>query len=254
MNVLCRRAAPLALSCFLLVSLAGCQGKWIVSPEANATAESPKKKAPRHSNDGHRVAVVAGPAYASDVTGASGAAAGDSIFGELVEEYGLVADGGMLVFAKNVDAIRGDPSVSLVITVGAPERTARDLDRLRAAMPKIRIVTLFPTDEVLSVEAVSDLVIDIPVSTELLADENAQSASSVPRSELSFLLLAAALYADRGPEESPAVRFDAAIVDARIAARLPGGGNGWQIAHFIDTDTGLKARNHFILDIPGDTP
>lgn len=256
MNVFTRRIAPLIVASLLLASVTACQGRWIVSPDTKTPAASSKEKAPRHRNDGHRVAVIAGPAYSADIPDPSETASGseESVFGQLIEEYGLTGEGGMLYFAKGTDAIRGDPSTFLVITVGAPERTARDLDRLRADMPNVRIITLFPTDEVLSIEAVSDLVIDIPSSGELLADENAQSASRISAPDLSFLLLAAALFAERDASVAPAARFDAAILDARVAARLPAAGDGWKIAQYVDTDTGLKARNHLVIDIPGGTP
>lgn len=215
-----------------------------VAADANPVSAKPR---PLHAPDGRHVAIYAGEGFGADV-------AGGGIFAGLITEYGLLSEGGMLFFPESVDEAAEDPALTAIVTLGAPERTARALERLRATRPAVAIISVFPGDEVLSVEAVSGLVIDVPVSSDLLADENASRTEALPAADLSFLLLSAALYAERPESEAdtaPIVRFDEAMEAARREIRNPVAGKDWRITQFVDTDTGLKARNHLVIDVLG---
>lgn len=246
-----RRLFPLFWFLAFLGSLGSCSGKWILSPSASPSAsaaqETPKKKAPRHALDGRRILLLAGKAYAG------GDPASDPLYAPLIEEFGLLSEGGMLGIVTSPQELLEDPSVTAVIVLAGPERTVRTLLRLRNERPGILILSIFPVDETLAVEAVSDLVIDLPVSPELLADENAPQAAAIPDGELSFLLLAAALFSDTPASDPPPVRFDGALAAARKSRGNPAAASLWSIVPYKDGDTGLKSRNHLVVDIPGST-
>ncbi len=213
----------------------------VVKPAlASAAASATAKKRPRHALDGRHVAILAGEAYADKAS-----------FSALEDEYGLVGDGGMLLFADSVKEVVEDSALTAIIAVGAPERTARALESLRSARPDVAIVSVFPSDEVLSVEAVSTLVIDVPVASEILAGETGTPMEAISGKDLSFLLLAAALYAELPAGDAlPPAKFEAALELARKAARNPVAARDWKISQFVDTDSGLKALNHLVIDIP----
>ncbi len=204
-------------------------------------AAAPAKKTPRHAQDGRRVAVYAGASYGSR-----------PVFGGLETEYGLAEEGGMLFYPETLDAAASEERLTAVIALGAPERTVRGLERLRSTRPGVTIVSVFPADEVLSVEAVSDLVIDIPAASGLLADENASSSAFVSDAELSTLLAVAALFAEQDADQAPLARFDSALQAARKDLRDPVAGRDWVISPYLDADTGLRSRNHLVIDLGGE--
>lgn len=203
-------------------------------------ASVPAKKLPRHALDGRRIALYAGADYTSKAP-----------FEALEIEYGLTHEGGMLFYPANLTEAASDTELTAVITLGSPERTVRGLENLRSARSELSIISIFPADEVLAVEAVSDLVIDIPASSSLMADETASSAFAVSDRDLSYILLAAALFAEQRRDLAPLARFDLALEAVRKEMRDPIAGRDWNISQYIDTDSGLKARNHLVIDTSG---
>ena len=144
-----------------------------------------------------------------------------------------------------------DPQVSIIITVGAPDRTINELNRIRAARPDIKIVTLFQSDESLPTEAVSDLLIDYPVDTGLLADENTAGSEILSKftdSSLGALILGCALAVEKSTSnDSPLVRLNAGLNTARIFMKLKQTDIDYTLNPYIDPATTLHSRSHLVL-------
>ena len=145
-----------------------------------------------------------------------------------------------------------------VVTIGAPEGTLRELRRIRNELPEAKIVSIFPSDDALATEAVSDMVIDMDISDiessgigEDIAEEEETAVDIAPR-EAAVLLLGVAISmeesAGNGAPESAlleaAMRFaDEAAMNADTAFYPP----RWQYVHAIDPDTGLRSRRHVLI-------
>lgn len=233
--------------------LAGCSGK-IDTPSffpdrGNAAVSSPKPAArpPRRKHEGYAVLLVSGSAYASSA----------DLCAHLAGEYGDEKNGGMLAAVDSLKSTESLPDGSVIITLGAREGTVRDLSRLRDLVSGLRIVSIFPLDEPLQVESVSDLVIDRLAPAGILADERSAAAESLSVPDLSFLLLVAALSVDI-PElpPLPEKRLAEALARARSNARLRNAGSAWTFTSWVDPETGLRSGNHCVLDTgaAGETP
>jgi hypothetical protein len=191
----------------------------------------------------------------------------------MTTEYGIAGAGGMTVKLLYPDSFKvsgiarisvladraAESGVTIIVTVGAPEGTVNVLNRIRAANPSIKIVSLFPLDDALSVEAVSDIVADYPVPKEILSSENAAAASSsvpgsagsVNDSSLGLLVLASVL-AEEGPSsDAPQARLAASLETARSLMKMKKTDASWNLSPWADPDTGLKSRNHLLLEYKG---
>ena len=159
----------------------------------------------------------------------------------LDSEFGLEENGGIirpLVFPDDFktngrvrnnilrDYVR-DTNVNALIALGAPEDTAAALTVLRDQGWKTPVYSLFPQDEPLPSEYVSAFVL-----------ENADLQRHVD-SEALFLLLANLVRYSQSAEEVSAASIKNTLQD--IA------GFAWQVLPYIDTETGIRPANHFVL-------
>lgn len=224
-------------------------------PAQKKAAPAAPVKVSRKTAD-HQVLVLLGPDYADR----------PEILAPIIEEYGLSGSGGMVLPLRYPDSFTVDkkirlsvlsdtaklPSATIVVTVGAPEGIVRELVKIRAARPDMRIMSLFSADEVLPLEGVSSLVLDFAQAGELLAEENTAPISD---QDLSVLVLAAMLSAEEtdaaiSPLDSLVVSLDA----SRRILKLKTAGTGWKFASFVDPDTNLRSRNHVVLELPPGGP
>lgn len=159
----------------------------------------------------------------------------------LDSEFGLEENGGIIrpiIFPDDFqsngririnllrDYVR-DTKVSALISLGAPEDTSSALTVLRDQGWKTPVYSLFPQDELLPAEYVSVFVL-----------ENADLQRHVD-SESLFLLLSNLIRYSQSAEELSTGVLKNILQD--IA------GFDWQILPYIDTETGIRPVNHFIL-------
>jgi len=238
----------------------GCTGKNVLTGALSASApsgasETVKPRAPHHKPADHQVLVMLGPDFS----------ARPAILDGIKSEYGIVGSGGMTVELfypesfmtgnkPSLSVLKDkamDPEVSIIITVGAPDRTIDQLNRIRAARSDIKIVTLFQSDESLPAEAVSDLLIDYPVDTGMLTNENTagtEISSKFTDSSLGALILGCAL-AEETPssKDSPLLRLNAGIETARTFMKLRQSDIDITLNPYIDPDTTLHSHSHLVL-------
>jgi len=248
-----------ALLCFPVLFF-GCTGKNVLTGALSASAPSGvadtvKSGAPHHKPADHQVLVMLGP----DFTGRP------AILDGIKSEYGIVGSGGMMIELlypesfmtgnkPSISVLKDkamDPQISIIITVGAPDRTIEQLNRIRAARSDVKIVTLFQSDESLPAEAVSDLLVDYPVDTGLLAKENTAGSEILSKftdSSLGALILGCAL-AEETPasKDSPLLRLNAGLETARSFMKLNQTDIDFTLNPYIDPDTTLHSHSHLVL-------
>lgn len=178
---------------------------------------------------------------------------------ELSRTLGLAEQGGAVIpYLYPDDFMRGgaarissltsmleeDGAMGLVV-VGAPEGTHRVLAALqdteigRSIYP---IISLMPQDDILGIEAGSDIVIEyVPASaTSDLSEESGVYQENVPQliaRTVYYITLLPANYFG-GFEQN---------LDLFIHARQLAG-TSWEVSRYIDPETGLCPMNHFIID------
>lgn len=178
---------------------------------------------------------------------------------ELDRSLGLAERGGAIVpYVFPDDFMRGgsarisdltgmleEDEVMGLVVVGAPEGTHRVLAALqdtelnRAYYP---VISLMPQDDILGIEAGSDIVIEyVPASaTEELVEESGAYQENVPQ-----LIASVAYYLTL----LPADYFGGFQQDLELlthARQLAG--SQWDVSRYIDPETGLCPMNHFVID------
>lgn len=229
---------------FPLVS--SCKAKPVADVPVPPVSPSPE---PQKIAD-HQVLVMLGSDYSLRT----------SLLDGLVSEYGLNTAGGMLLPLFYPESFTRDKRIRLsllsetaalgettiVVVVAGPEGTARELSKIRNAHPSMQIISLFPQEDILALEAVSSLVIDYTVAGDLLAAEDIAFLSD---SEIGVLLLASVLFGeDPDPAVSPLLRLTRALDSARSALKQKNTGPKWSIASYVDPETNLRSWNHVMLE------
>ena len=180
---------------------------------------------------------------------------------ELHRTLGLAELGGAVVpYVYPQDFMRGNaPRISALtemlkedcvmglVVVGAPEGTHRALASLqnteldRALYP---VISLMPQDDILGIEAGSDIVIEyVPASasvSEELTEESGTYQENVPQ-----LIARSAYYLTLFPPEYLG-GFQQDLELFAHARQLAG--SHWVVSRYIDPETGLCPMNHFVID------
>ena len=127
-----------------------------------------------------------------------------------------------------------------LITLGAPEFTFRTLAKIKDENPEIFIISLFSQDDVQSTEGDSDIVIDF-AEPEKNEDEAADllSENSIPHMDKIPYILEKTI---------ESVAYTNVFQDKQIKEVLPTlYGSEWQVASYVNSTTGIKIMNHFVL-------
>jgi hypothetical protein len=204
------------------------------------------------SKPDHRILVMLGSGFSTH----------PAILDDLVNKYGLTSSGGMVssllypqsftegkkislqLLSESADA----PGTTIVVTVGAPEGTVRELNKIRRTHPDMQILTLFPAEQGLASEAVSSLLIDYTVSGDVLAAETGKTLSDA---DLGVLVLATVLSVEKpDPAVSPLLRLVTSVDSARFILKQKKPLVSWKITPFLDPETNIPSRNHVVLEVP----
>lgn len=154
----------------------------------------------------------------------------------------------------------GNPKI--VAAIGAPEGTLYELRRIRNEMPQVKIVSIFPSDDALETEAVSDMVIDMDIShveaSGIGADiaEEEETALDITAREAAALLLGALLSMEEEidrhktsaePGSAPLEAVMRFAVEVAMRADPTFSPPRWQYVQAIDPDTGLRSMRHVLI-------
>lgn len=194
----------------------------------------------------------------------------DSICSKLAEEYGLEKENGLILpliypddflvtgsiaRISNLYSIVKDKNCRALITLGAPEYTHRALAKIQDENLNCTVISLFSQDDILGTEAGSFLVFDFAEDELVLSDETEDESitefeeeaitSLTNDTELKHLdkmnfLVSKVVESLKNPLE---------IKNKEILQVATGiFGKNWEVSSFLDTDTGLRAKNHFVLN------
>jgi hypothetical protein len=194
----------------------------------------------------------------------------DSVCLHLSEEYGLEKENGLilpLVYPddfivsgstariSNLSSIMKDKNCRALITLGAPEYTHKALAKIQDDNLDCLVFSLFSQDDVLGTEAGSFLVFDFAEEELILSDETDVSSNTeitedaikslTNDTELKHLdkmnyLVSKVVETLKNPSE---------LKNKEILQVATGiFGKDWEVSSFLDTDTGLRAKNHFVLN------
>lgn len=180
-----------------------------------------------------------------------------SVRSMIFERYGFAEDGGLVsLFVFPDDFMQGgrgrisrlatlvnhDETAGLII-VGAPESTHAALARLHdqdGGILSFPVFCLFPQDNVLGIEANSDLVLEY-MSAEEQTETDSQAAAAQFSRDLPELLSDAVWYMTLIDAPLP-LNADLYTHAIQLA------GSGWTVSHYADAETGLSSLNHFIIE------
>ena len=194
----------------------------------------------------------------------------DSVCLHLSEEYGLEKENGLilpLVYPddfivsgstariSNLSSIMKDKNCRALITLGAPEYTHKALAKIQDDNLDCLVFSLFSQDDVLGTEAGSFLVFDFAEEELILSDETDDSSNTeitedaikslTNDTELKHLdkmnyLVSKVVETLKNPSE---------LKNKEILQVATGiFGKDWEVSSFLDADTGLRAKNHFVLN------
>ena len=194
----------------------------------------------------------------------------DSVCLHLSEEYGLEKENGLilpLVYPddfivsgstariSNLSSMMKDKNCRALITLGAPEYTHKALAKIQDDNLDCLVFSLFSQDDVLGTEAGSFLVFDFAEEELILSDETDDSSNTeitedaikslTNDTELKHLdkmnyLVSKVVEILKNPSE---------LKNKEILQVATGiFGKDWEVSSFLDADTGLRAKNHFVLN------
>ena len=194
----------------------------------------------------------------------------DSVCLHLSEEYGLEKENGLilpLVYPddfivsgstariSNLSSMMKDKNCRALITLGAPEYTHKALAKIQDDNLDCLVFSLFSQDDVLGTESGSFLVFDFAEEELILSDETDDSSNTeitedaikslTNDTELKHLdkmnyLVSKVVEILKNPSE---------LKNKEILQVATGiFGKDWEVSSFLDADTGLRAKNHFVLN------
>lgn len=189
----------------------------------------------------------------------------------LAWEYGLAEEKGRVrvlywpeTFRRTDSSLRlvretvREEQPDILITLGAPEGTLRELRAVREEFPDIRIVSIFPADDPLPVEAVSNLMIDQEVPAAVLSPDGdpalmpeEEAAADFSGREAAVLLLGAAFAMESGDLSATGSEILASGMQLAGTVAKEGGliypVPDWEFLPAADPETGIKSMKHVLI-------
>lgn len=135
-----------------------------------------------------------------------------------------------------------DINCKALITLGAPEFTHRSLAKIRdeEASSQCCIISLFSQDDVLSTEAESDIVVDFvePEKEKSDTEIDISEEATMQHIEKTHYIL------QKTVEAVVENKFQDNQIQEVVLSLY---GQEWEVGSYVDSSTGLKSRNHFVL-------
>lgn len=161
----------------------------------------------------------------------------------------LTRSGNVLLrsIAEKIEASNCD----IVVTLGAPEGTARYLMQMQAKYPEKVYISLLPMEDTLPLEAACDIVVDFKLPDTLMNDEETFTVSD----EKVELLLVASVFAgedilanDKKLSVSLYEEFNRAFFTAYSVLFSPNEKMpNFRISPYVDPDTSIPSRKYLIV-------
>lgn len=144
--------------------------------------------------------------------------------------------------------------VEALVSIGIPEGGARILRTVKEQYPSLHIFSLLPVEEILPLEAYSDIVVDFELPDSFT---KADRAVNIPAHDVQTLVLCAVIaieQIDELPEQEPFPRFVRAVATASDALDAHGitawGGTPYTLQPYKAPDLNIRSYNYLILSPP----
>jgi uncharacterized lipoprotein TP_0938 len=144
--------------------------------------------------------------------------------------------------------------VDALISLGIPEGGARILRTVKEKYPSLRIFSLLPVEEILPLEAYSDVVVDFELPDSFA---KADRAVHIPAHDVQTLVLCAVTAVaqfDELPEQEPFPRFARAVATTTAMLNERGitawGGTQYTLQPYKDPELNIRSYNYLILSPP----
>lgn len=144
--------------------------------------------------------------------------------------------------------------VEALISIGIPEGGARILRTVKEKYPSLHIFSLLPVEEILPLEAYSDVVVDFELPDSFA---KADRAVNIPAHDVQTLLLCAVTAVEQigdVPEQDPFPRFARAVATAFDMLEAHGitawGGTPYTLQPYKDPELNIRSYNYLILSPP----
>ena len=144
--------------------------------------------------------------------------------------------------------------VEALISIGIPEGGARILRTAQEKYPDLHIFSLLPVEEILPLEAYSDVVVDFELPDSFA---KADRAVDIPAHDVQTLVLCAVTAVeqiDELPEQEPFPRFARAVATTVDVLKRQGiaawGGIPYVLQPYKDPELNIRSYNYLILTSP----
>ncbi len=237
---------------FILICFAGCsknkfknieltQDSLKINPDDVASASDMAESLTKWTNESGIVCVLFGYGY-NDETFVK------SALEKIEKKYGLDGNGGLVypvVFPgdlnnriSNLKGLLDEKQIRGVILLGAPEYAHVVLGRIREEYddrPFFNIFSFFPQDDVLPQEGTCNLVLDYEAENADILEQEVQCVSE----DVYDILLNSIEYIASLPGPLP--------LDNELSAHIKQILGNRQFGNFVDSESGISARNHFTI-------
>lgn len=143
-----------------------------------------------------------------------------------------------------------EQKTTILISIGIPEGGGRYLIQAAENNPELSIISLLPMDEILPLEAASDIVVDFQIPKEIMNEEKDFLISD---NEV-MLLLVAAIFAgedinahNKNIKIFPIEEFQQAFFTAQTILGKTLFTNHYTIKPYTDSDTGLQSHRYILI-------
>ena len=143
-----------------------------------------------------------------------------------------------------------EQKTTILISIGIPEGGGRYLIQAAENNPNLSIISLLPMDEILPLEASSDIVVDFQIPKEIMNDEKDFLISD---NEV-MLLLVSAIFAgedinahNKNIKIFPIEEFQQAFFTAQTILGKELFPNHYTIKPYTDSDTGLQSHRYLLI-------
>ena len=144
--------------------------------------------------------------------------------------------------------------VEALISIGIPEGGARILRTVKEKYPALHIFSLLPVEEILPLEAYSDVVVDFELPDSFA---KADREVNIPAHDVQTLLLCAVTAVEQInelPEQEPFPRFARAVATTVDILKEQGiaawGGTPYTLHPYKDPELNIRSYNYLILSPP----
>ena len=144
--------------------------------------------------------------------------------------------------------------VETLISIGIPEGGARILRIAKEKYPDLHIFSLLPVEEILPLEAYSDVVVDFELPDSFA---KADRAVNIPAHDVQTLVLCAVTAVEQInelPEQEPFPRFARAVATTSAMLKEQGiaawGGTPYTLHPYKDPELNIRSYNYLILSPP----